>query len=486
MLLTLLLLTALSLILSVSFTPTIRTLAIRYNFVDLPDNGRKVHISPIPRVGGVALAAAYFGALLATALFVAYRMPAASGCFAAVKSIAVPAFLIFLIGLADDIFNLKPRHKFAVQIVAAIMVAAAGVHIHGIGTFNVHPTLETLGTIVWLVACTNALNLIDGLDGLAAGIAFLATLTTLIASLMSGDIGLTIATLPLAAALLGFLVFNFNPASIFLGDSGSLLLGFLLGCFSIMWSGKSNTALHMAAPLMALAVPLADTTLAVLRRFLRTQPIFKADRSHIHHRLLARGLSHRRTVLLLYAAATVAGSLALCLVYTRGPLGGIVIAVFVGAMMFGLRQLAYDEFDALRKTLLPDGIRREIAERLAVRTFDEALAAAVSPSDCWAVIQVACDEFGMHAIRMELADSHFYSDKRMDAFSWTMHVTIPDSGWIELSHNSGSLGYNSMIGPFVNTMRQGLASKISYAASVVDIPVAYPGSFYETATSLVI
>src|SRR5450755_1106387 len=226
MLVTLLLLTALSLTLSLLFTPIVRMVAIRCKLVDLPDNKRKVHKKPIPRVGGVALAAAYFGSLLATAAFVAYKLPAANTGFAVVWSIAPAALVVFLVGLADDIFDLKPWHKFGLQV---------------------------------------------------------------------------------AAALLGFLVFNFNPASIFLGDSGSLLLGFLLGCYGILWSRTCATNLDMGAPLMALAVPLLDTTLSIARRYLRRQPIFKADRSHIHHRLLARGLSHRQTVLVLYVAGGIAG-----------------------------------------------------------------------------------------------------------------------------------------------------------------------------------
>ena len=196
MLMTLLLLAAVSLALSLIFTPTIRILAVRWNLVDLPDNKRKVHKAPIPRVGGVAIAVAYFGSLLAVAAFAAYHQLVAITGFAAVKSIVPAALVIFLIGLADDIFNLKAWHKFAIQIVAAGMVVSAGVHIHGVAEFSVHPLVGTVATIVWLVVCTNAINLIDGLDGLAAGIALLATLAVLIASLMSGNLGLALATAP--------------------------------------------------------------------------------------------------------------------------------------------------------------------------------------------------------------------------------------------------------------------------------------------------
>jgi UDP-GlcNAc:undecaprenyl-phosphate GlcNAc-1-phosphate transferase len=459
----LLLLTLLSLVLSLLFTPTVRALALRWNLVDLPDGKRKVHKSPIPRVGGVAVAAAYFGSLLIIAVLPNHQQPALNAAFAAMKSIAPAALVIFLIGLADDIFNLKPLHKLGIQIVAAGMVVYAGVHIHGVAVLTPYPLLEAGGTILWLVACTNAVNLIDGLDGLAVGISFLATITTLIASLISGNIGLTIATAPLAAALLGFLVFNFNPASIFLGDSGSLLLGFLLGCYGILWSGSSVTPLDVAAPFMALAVPLLDTTLAVTRRFLRGNPIFTADRSHIHHRLLARGLSHRTTVLCLYAAAGIAGSLSLCLIWARDPWQSVILAIFSCAVIFGIWQLGYAEFGALRSVIFRGGIRREIATHLAVQTFEDNLQAATTADDCWAVIQGRCEEFGLHANRMQLAGHifHYLGDSRSRQ-SWAMRIPFSDIDWVELSRNSVSVDYSSAIVPFANVTQRVLADKSNH------------------------
>ena len=155
----------------------------------------------------------------------------------------------------------------------------------------ISPWLSLPLTLLWLVGCANAFNLIDGIDGLATGAGLFATVTILIGALLSNNVPLALATVPLAGALLGFLRYNFNPASIFLGDSGSLTIGFLLGCYGVLWSQKGATMLGMTAPLMALAVPLLDTGLAVARRFLRHQPIMSGDAAHIHHRLLARGLT---------------------------------------------------------------------------------------------------------------------------------------------------------------------------------------------------
>jgi UDP-GlcNAc:undecaprenyl-phosphate/decaprenyl-phosphate GlcNAc-1-phosphate transferase len=485
MLVTLLLLTALSLTLSLLFTPIVRMVAIRCKLVDLPDNKRKVHKKPIPRVGGVALAAAYFGSLLATAAFVAYKLPAANTGFAVVWSIAPAALVVFLVGLADDIFDLKPWHKFGLQVVAAGMVVSAGIRFHAVGSFSVHPVLEIAGTIVWLVACTNAVNLIDGLDGLAAGLSLLATVTVLVASLLSGNIGLAIATAPLAAALLGFLVFNFNPASIFLGDSGSLLLGFLLGCYGILWSRTCATNLDMGAPLMALAVPLLDTTLSIARRYLRRQPIFKADRSHIHHRLLARGLSHRQTVLVLYVAGGIAGLLALCLLQARANWEGVVLAAFAYAVLYGIWQLSYAEFGALRRVLVGGGLRREIAVHLAVWTLEEGLETAETADDCWAAIQGACREVELDPVRMQLAGRLFRCDRdRAAARSWAMRIPISEGEWIELAHNSEPIGYPMAIVLFAAAMRRVLTDKSILGANVEEKTAVFSASLYKTAASI--
>ena len=483
MLMILLLLTAVSLAFSLLFTPTIRILAVRWNLVDLPDNKRKVHKTPIPRVGGVAIAAAYFGSLLAVAAFLAYHRSVAATGFAAVKSIVPAALVIFLIGLADDIFNLKAWHKFVVQIVAAGMVVTAGVHIHGVAEFSIHPLVGTVATIVWLVACTNAINLIDGLDGLAAGISLLATLTILVASLISGNIGLAVATVPLAGALLGFLAFNFNPASIFLGDSGSLLLGFLLGCYSVLWSGTATTPLEMGAPLIALAVPLADTTLAIARRFLRGQPIFTADRAHIHHRLLARGLSHRKTVLLLYAAASVAGLLALCLIGVRDHWEGLVLGIFACAAMLAIRKLGYDEFAALGRVIFRGGLRREIKMELAVQTFEESLRGAENSDACWTAVQGGCKEFGFHPIRMQLAGRVFHSQSNRGSLrSWSMRVPVSENDWIELTYDSDAVSYPVVTVLFANAMRRVLADKNIHGTEFKE-KAAFSAARYQTQQS---
>lgn len=454
----LVLLTGIALILSLGLTPLVRALALKFNFVDVPDK-RKVHKKPIPRVGGIAVCGAYFGAcLIGAALCVHFRPDLPIG-FSTIKLIGPATVLIFLIGLADDIFNLKPWQKFAVQTVASLLVVSGGVHMGDSSLFVGHPILARVAAVIWLLACTNAVNLIDGLDGLAAGIALLATMTTLVASLMSGNIELMIATAPLAGALIGFLVFNFNPASIFLGDSGSLVLGFLLGCFSLLWNVKSATLLGMAAPLMTLSVPLIDTSLAILRRFLRGQPIFLPDRSHVHHRLLALGLTHRGAVLFLYSAGLIAGVLSLSLLWARNHGEALILLAFISIALFGIQKLGYPELHAARRILFRGGLRREINAQLEVQKLHDGLTAALTAEDCWAAIQLNSCQFGFEVLRMRLG-SRIFGDTETVPPASTIRISISEQDWVELALDTNPSESPNALIPFVTTMRSVLADKL--------------------------
>jgi UDP-GlcNAc:undecaprenyl-phosphate GlcNAc-1-phosphate transferase len=366
--------------------------------------------------------------------------------------------VIFSVGLADDVLNLRPWQKFAVQIAASLMVVSAGVHMGGSYLFVGHPILARVATVVWLLVCTNAVNLIDGLDGLAAGIALLATMTTLIASLMSGNLELTMATAPLAGALIGFLVFNSNPASIFLGDSGSLVLGFLLGCFSLLWSAKSATLLGMAAPLMALSVPLIDTSLAIVRRFLRGQPIFLPDRSHVHHRLLALGLTHRSAVLFLYSAGLIASILSLSLLWAHDHGEALILLAFISVALVGIEKLSYPELNAARKILFRGGLRREINAQLEVQDLRDGLRAARTAEDCWAAVQRHSSEFGFEIVRMRLG-GRMFGEIDPDVATSTIRIVISEWDWAEVLIDANPGKHPNVLIPFVTTLRQVLANK---------------------------
>ncbi len=194
-----------------------------------------------------------------------------------------------------------------------MLAYAAGIRvdIHILHSLPAWPGLGFALTVIWLIGCTNAFNLIDGMDGLAAGVGLVATVTMLIAALTQGNLPLALATMPLAGCLLGFLRYNFNGASVFLGDSGSLLIGFLLGCYGALWSEKSVTLVALTVPLLAVSIPLLEVVLSIVRRYLRNRPIFEADRGHIHHKLLERGLSPEGAVLTIYAFCGVVALLSL-------------------------------------------------------------------------------------------------------------------------------------------------------------------------------
>jgi UDP-GlcNAc:undecaprenyl-phosphate GlcNAc-1-phosphate transferase len=432
---TLILLSGISLALSLLLIPACRGIAIRWNLVDVPDATRKIHRRPIPRIGGVPVFLAIVVSCLIVALTAANESIAASGGFSAAISIAPAALLVVLVGLADDIFNLKPWQKLAGQILASSLAVAGGVQIRSLAGFSLDPSVGTVVTIVWLVGCANAVNLIDGVDGLAAGIALLACAADLVAALLGGNMPLAIAIAPVAGALLGFLVFNSSPASIFLGDCGSLTLGFLLGCYGILWAGQSPSFPGMTAPLIALAIPLLDTVLAIARRYLRGTPVFGADYSHIHHRLLARGLTPRRVVLLLYAAAAIAGVLALLVGYVPHPLEGLVVIVFILGTACGIYQLKYAEFDAVRRFVVNGTFRSVLKGQLAVRNLEDRLSVATTPDDCWAAIKSTSAELGFQGIEMRF-EGLTYISKSHDRLirSWTIRIPISESEWIELFH----------------------------------------------------
>jgi UDP-GlcNAc:undecaprenyl-phosphate GlcNAc-1-phosphate transferase len=281
-----------SLALSLVLTPLVRNLAWRYGIVDQPDQQRKIHSSPIPRIGGVAIFAAVVGAF---GLLLVVRLSSGNIVLADLPLVLrlLPALaIVFGIGLIDDIVSTRPWVRLAVESVAAILAWIGGIRILDVAGHSFSGDIESfLFTVLWIVTCTNAINLIDGVDGLAAGVSMFAAITMFIAALLDHNFPMALVVVPLAGSLLGFLRFNFAPASIFLGDSGSLTLGFLLGCFGAVWAEKSTTLLGLTAPLMVLAVPLLDVGLAVVRRFLRGQPIFAADDDQIHHKLLSRGLT---------------------------------------------------------------------------------------------------------------------------------------------------------------------------------------------------
>jgi UDP-GlcNAc:undecaprenyl-phosphate GlcNAc-1-phosphate transferase len=336
-----------SLVLSLILTPMAAWLGRKLGAMDIP-NERKVHSRPIPRSGGLAICMAFVLTLIFTRL--------APGNMAHTVSLRYDSILPFAgmltafgVGAVDDFHRLGPKVKFLFQIMAASLAFFGGIQIQQlqIGTLLFSFTwLAWPVTVFWFLLLTNAINLVDGLDGLAGGIVFFATLVLMLLSVMKNDWKNALTFAALAGSVLGFLRYNFNPANVFLGDGGSYFLGFVMAALSIEGSSKTQMGVTLLMPVLALGVPLFDTLLSTVRRFVRGRNMFYPDRQHIHHRLVKMGLSTRRTVMLLYVITFILCLLALFMVNMRDERSGFILMVLGACAVVFVRKLGYfDYFD---------------------------------------------------------------------------------------------------------------------------------------------
>jgi len=354
---------------SAALTYVVREVARRAGLVD-PVGERKVHVHPVPRIGGVAIVLAVTLATLATVALFGTNVLATNA--RGLATVVGGALGMHVLGLIDDIRPMRARWKFLAQIVITCGVFVAGLRVTTlslpfVGTIELGGIVGMLFTVIWFVLITNAFNLIDGLDGLAAGAALFALTTMFVVASYNGLVGAATVTLILAGATVGFLCFNFHPASIFLGDSGSLFLGFMLAGIGLLGSQKSPTVIAVAIPIVSLGLPVLDTILAVARRFLRGQPIFTADRAHIHHRLLSLGHSPRRAALLLYSVCALLGLGAMLLVNDSAYVAVVLLVIGLGVGL-AVQRLRYYEFEELAR-LLKRGVhqRKVIGRNVRIR-----------------------------------------------------------------------------------------------------------------------
>ena len=454
---------------SLILTPIVRDIFRIFDIVDRPDCSRRTHAYPIPRVGGIAVFISY---LLASYLTPELRHDSSLSLVARL----LPAILIiFTTGLIDDFVGLKPWQKLVAETVAASLAYWAGARVMAVAG---QPTIGWWGflvTIFWLVACTNAFNLVDGLDGLAAGIGLVSTLTIFAGAMAEGSTALGIATLPLAGCLLAFLCFNFNPATIFLGDCGSLLVGFLLGCYGVVWSQKSLTTFGMVAPLIAFSVPLLDVGLSVFRRMLRRQPIFSADRSHIHHRLIDRGMSQRRVVLIIYGVCGFASLLALLQRFTNsGYLTSLVVLTLALVAWIGIGYLRYSEFTLMGRIFRARTFQKLFGTQQVIEAFATALQGAHTTEACWEVIRSYYSNLGFAAVRFHV-NGVLYRDwppHVSESEHWTVRIPFGDQNFVELARAFGSEDLHSIVAPIANMLRQTLATRYSEKPREANVRVA--------------
>ena len=325
---------------SFTLTPLVRGEARRRGWLDCPDGRRKLHRAPVPRLGGVAVFAG-FGVGAALVLMLG---PEAGPGGRGLLHLLSASLLVLGVGVIDDVRSAPPEAKLGAQTAAALYLYLNGYGIHSLSNpFDGEPfALGALAlplTLLWFVGVSNAFNLIDGLDGLASGVGLFATTTLFVAAVLNAQWETALMAAALGGALLGFLRYNTSPASIFLGDSGALFVGFALAGLAVRGHMKSSTAIAVTAPLLALALPLLDAAIAVLRRLLAGQRLFEADLDHIHHRLVRQGLAPNRVVVLLYAVAAFFGAASLLTVSSRSQVIGLVVIAMSVATWLGFAQL---------------------------------------------------------------------------------------------------------------------------------------------------
>jgi UDP-GlcNAc:undecaprenyl-phosphate GlcNAc-1-phosphate transferase len=360
-------------------TPLVRRVALAAGAVDEP-GARRVHTRRVPRMGGVAIIIGFFVPLVTLFALGAQTARIFFSTSHITLGLVLGSLLVASAGLLDDIKGLGAKVKLLIQTAAAVVAYACGMRIDALdlpwlGALH----LGWLGlpvTIAWIVGIVNAMNLIDGLDGLAAGITFFACLTNFAIASMTGNFYILLVTASLGGAVVGFLFYNFNPAQIFMGDSGSMFLGFVLASASLLGAGsqKSPTLIAILVPILALGLPIMDMLMTIARRFMERRSIFIADRGHIHHRLLDMGLTHRRSVLSLYLLSILFTVAALVAYFGRSwQIGAALFAltsVLVGVVRFvgyfnsslaGVTQFAIDE---------PSELLRQAVPRVLVRMAD--------------------------------------------------------------------------------------------------------------------
>lgn len=411
-------------------TPIIRDISRSFNVVDRPGQ-RKVHLHPVPRVGGVAIAISYGLSLIA----IGGLDRRLAGLEPGLAWKVIPgAAIAFLVGLLDDLISLRPIWKLAGLIVAASVAFSSGLQVGAVFHHELPVWVDYPLTVFWLVLASNALNLIDGLDGLCAGMGLLATLTLSTAAMLHGYFPLAYATFPLAGALLGFLCYNFNPATVFLGDSGALLIGFLLGSYGMFWNQKTSALLSMIVPLLALSIPLLDVSLSVLRRLIGRRPIFQGDRGHIHHRLLDQGLSPRQAVWVLYLVGALAAAFALLASSTiGGKYQGVIIVVFCATAWFGIRQLRYSEFDLGGRLLLDPGVKRAADTKARLESVVSALEAAAAEDEWWNALAREGKDLGFTTLRWLGADGVREETLRPGApLGWSLKIPLSETESIQV------------------------------------------------------
>lgn len=318
---------------SFATVPPVKRFAVKVGAIDVPRDARRVHDHPIPRMGGLAI---FFGFVIAVVLFVDITRE--------VRGILIGSLIIVCCGAIDDVVSLRAWVKLIVQIVAAIVAVAHGVVIEVFTNPNIFSpnewlilgALEIPVTVLWIVGITNSVNLIDGLDGLAVGVSTIAATTMFVVALLVSEANVALILAALMGACLGFMPYNLNPAKIFMGDTGALMLGYVLSTVSVIGMFKFYAVVTFVVPVLALALPLFDTLAAIVRRLLRGQSPMHPDRGHLHHRLIDMGLTQKQAVTVLYGVSAVLGLIAVTMAANGTPRMILLAIAVIAAVLVGL------------------------------------------------------------------------------------------------------------------------------------------------------
>jgi UDP-GlcNAc:undecaprenyl-phosphate/decaprenyl-phosphate GlcNAc-1-phosphate transferase len=365
---------ALALVLSACITPLVASVARHRGWFDHP-NARKVHQDPVPRLGGVGIFAGFFVSALVGILVAARLFPSAWADAFSLRALTVAAAVVLIcaVGLVDDFSNLPALFKLGLQVAAAALATAGGfiVPLAGPDGSLVLRIVAWIITMGWIVGITNAVNLVDGMDGLAGGIAGIASISLGAVALLHGSPSNALVAAALLGAVGGFLIFNFPPARIFMGDSGSYLLGFSLSIIPLLGSAGTRAAGPLLAPLVALSIPILDTFAAIIRRARRHQPVHSPDKEHIHHVLLALGLEGRTILAVLYGYGALLGAAAVVVSLVRWEIAVAItvaawvvnVALYAVLRAAGRRMVASARRSAVRRKVRAREKAREVAAR---------------------------------------------------------------------------------------------------------------------------
>ena len=397
-----------SLIASLILTRLVRNLAHRYKLYDEPVGGRKIHTRPIPRLGGIAVAISMMLPLVALGLWENKISRLLVEDHSLLVSLLGGSALMLLVGVYDDLKGSRAVIKLFAQIAAASIVYSMGIRVEAITVPFFEPIrfgwMSLPVTLFWMVLVMNAINLIDGLDGLAGGVVVLAGSTLFIMSVIEDDPVAALLLVVIVGATLGFLAYNMNPASIFLGDTGSLMLGFMLALVSVHSTQKSYTLFSIVAAILALGLPIFDLSMAVVRRFLSGQPIFRADQHHVHHLLLRKGLSQGQSIKLLIGAAIVLEGIALLFIYANDAISSMAILALVPLGVLAVHFLGYrDVIRNARRTKVMSEVEAQVRHRTqALETYRRRVDSIRTLEELWQALQCLAEALEMEALAFSL------------------------------------------------------------------------------------